>query len=73
MSDVVLERGNGVHLAAELSRRAPELPILLMTGHTQEDLRPGELASAPVEVLHKPFGPAELEAAIARTLARAAG
>ena len=59
LSDVVMPGTDGVALAAELRRRRPGLPILLMTGHADRERMQGEV------VIDKPFTLHALAAALA--------
>jgi CheY-like chemotaxis protein len=62
-SDVMLPGGgSGLDLAHEISRRRPELPILLTTGSGGEMTAPIE--SMPWPLLRKPFRPEELRTAL---------
>lgn len=61
---------NGLALADELKRRAPQVPVLLTTGYNEELTREGR-TMAGVDVLGKPYRRTELvdrvRAALART------
>ncbi|MEP6669506.1 MAG: response regulator [Chthoniobacter sp.] len=57
---------NGEEVAAEMTRVAPQVPLILITGFPQAVLRPG-LFNA---VLGKPFRPAELLQCFSQVLAR---
>jgi CheY-like chemotaxis protein len=62
LSDIVMPGGaSGIELARRARERFPGLRIILMTGYSEE------LVQRPVDetVLHKPFGPDELAAALA--------
>jgi DNA-binding LytR/AlgR family response regulator len=62
LSDIVMPDGaSGIELARLARERHPRLQIVLMTGYSEQ------LVERPVDeiVLHKPFGPAELAAALA--------
>ncbi|MET0364274.1 MAG: response regulator, partial [Sphingobium sp.] len=63
-TDVVMPGLSGIDLARQLHIRAPELPVLLATGYSEQMV--GEGAS-PFLVLQKPYGVEALSAAI-RTL-----
>lgn len=54
----------GPDLQAELRRRRQELPIIFITGHGDETVRPRMLAEGAAECLLKPFSDAALRAAI---------
>jgi two-component system cell cycle sensor histidine kinase/response regulator CckA len=53
LSDVVLPRMNGVALARKLQARFPDMPVLLISGYSDEPF--GGIGSAPYELLLKPF------------------
>jgi CheY-like chemotaxis protein len=69
VTDVVMPRMNGVELARELHARAPDIPVLFVSGYaetaTREDLR-------GAEVLIKPFLLRDLTAKVHDVLERAA-
>lgn len=66
LSDIVMPRMDGVRLAIEVAQRAPDVPILLMSGFTSE---PGPAAQAK-DFLRKPFAPGALVATVIRHLRR---
>jgi PAS domain S-box-containing protein len=68
MTDQVMPNMTGLQLAAELKQLRPDLPVLLATGYAEQ----GDLVSAGLPLLHKPFGQDALAAAIAHCL-RATG
>lgn len=56
LSDVVLPGGmNGPDLAAKILQIWPGLPILFMTGHTDDAVRINELIQFGAEIIRKPF------------------
>ena len=63
LADVAMPDMSGVELAAIARRRAPDLPILLITGN------PNMSAGADFAVLHKPFRIEELGQAVRATIA----
>ena len=65
VSDVLMPRESGPTLAAKLRERRPELPVLFITGRSDQDGLVGE------RVLDKPFTPDALREAITATLAAA--
>src|SRR5262245_46091663 len=68
--DEVMPQLSGIALAAEIRRRLPEMPILLMSGYSGPDLtRRARLAGADA-LLRKPFMSRDIAEAIARVLAR---
>ena len=69
LSDVVMPGMSGLDLASSLLRERPELRVLLMSGYVRDAGvgMPVSLADAPF--LAKPFGPADLLAAVRQALA----
>jgi PAS domain S-box-containing protein len=67
LTDVVMPEMSGPELAVKLRARRPELPVLYMSGYTDDVLSAHELAQDATAFLRKPFGNAELVTA-ARTL-----
>lgn len=59
LSDIVMPKMSGYELAQWLQNNRPEVPVLLMTGHSEESL-----AAPPglrhLEILRKPFTPRDL-------------
>jgi signal transduction histidine kinase/CheY-like chemotaxis protein len=60
VSDVMMPRLNGPQLAAQLHLRMPDLPVLFMSGFTGDVLGERGVMDPGVELLTKPFLPAEL-------------
>jgi CheY-like chemotaxis protein len=69
LSDIVMDGPTGLDLARRLREVRPDLPVVLMTGYA-EALAGRSNDEFPI--LAKPFGPAELSAAIARARGRVA-
>ena len=65
VSDVVMPGEGGPALAAKLRERRPELPVLFITGHADQERLVGE------RVLEKPFTPEALREALAAAFAAA--
>ncbi len=61
--DVSMPRLSGEETLAMLRTIRREVPVLLITGHEEESLRSGEKEGV-LGVLHKPFSPDELKAAL---------
>jgi two-component system NtrC family sensor kinase len=71
VSDVVMPRGvSGIDVAREAARRAPGVPVLLVTGYGREDLGPLQ-EELGFDLLRKPFAPRELVARVAALAAAA--
>ena len=68
VSDVVMPQMTGTELVARVQAHRPELPIMLMSGYSADDLRARGLEQPPVPLLTKPFTYDELVAAVARLL-----
>lgn len=68
VSDVVMPRMTGTELVARMQAYRPDVPIILMSGYSADDLRTRGLEQAPVPLLTKPFTHDELVAAVARLL-----
>lgn len=58
--DVTMLGMSGPDLQQELARRGQEIPIIFITAHADEAVRPGLLARGAVECLFKPFSEAAL-------------
>jgi two-component system, cell cycle sensor histidine kinase and response regulator CckA len=67
LTDVVMPEMSGPELAMQLRATRPGLPVLYMSGYTDDVLSAHELAQEATAFLRKPFGNAELVTA-ARTL-----
>jgi CheY-like chemotaxis protein len=68
LSDLRMPEMGGRALAAELRTRAPELPIIFMSGYEEDALPATEAAEAGESVLQKPFATSELVDRIVATL-----
>jgi len=76
VTDVVMPRMNGRELAAELAARRPGLPVLFVSGYSQEVVARNGLLDPGITLLRKPYEPAELARAVRERLdvrARAEG
>lgn len=62
--DVVMPGMSGPDLKRMLALRQQEIPIVFITAHRDEDVRPRMLALGAVECLFKPFSEADLLAAL---------
>ena len=70
LSDVVMPGMGGRELAEELRKRWPNVPILFMSGYTNEEIINRGLLGPDEPFLQKPFPPAALAAALAGLLER---
>ncbi len=60
LTDVVMPGLSGPQLAAELTRRRPEVQVLYMSGYVGDALADQGLEEATVSIIHKPFKPEQL-------------
>lgn len=60
ISDVVLPDGRGVELVAEWRTQQPQLPILLISGYTDDRSEWRRISQMQIPLLHKPFGITDL-------------
>ena len=57
VSDIGLPGGiSGFQVARQLRARAPDLPVLFITGFTEEAIDPREVLEPGLELMTKPFG-----------------
>jgi FixJ family two-component response regulator len=66
--DVAMPGMSGPELHRELQRRGRLIPVVFITAHGDETMRPRLLASGAVDCLFKPFSEAALVAAIGSAL-----
>jgi FixJ family two-component response regulator len=64
VADIAMPGMTGPELQQVLKRRRPELPIIFITGHGDDTVRPQMLELGAVECLFKPFSETALLAAI---------
>lgn len=69
VSDVVMPGLDGYALAEEVRRGTPGMPLLLISGIVDDEVRARAAAVGAAAVVRKPFTPADLLPAIARALA----
>lgn len=62
--DIAMPGMSGPALQAELSRGRQTIPIVFITAHADEAVRPRVLEAGAVECLFKPFSAAALRAAV---------
>ena len=72
ITDIFMPGADGIELVTELNKLGVKVPVLGMTGGYKGVIRPYEnlfevLANA--KVLHKPFGPRDLDSALSEALA----
>ena len=69
VSDVVMPEMTGIEFLHELRERLPDLPVVLMTGGSQEPERTSKAVElGATGLLYKPFSHAQLNAAVAAAL-----
>ena len=68
--DVSMPGMTGPELQRELKRRGLPIPIVYITAHRDDTVRPRLLAQGAVECLFKPFSDAALEEALSSALSR---
>lgn len=68
LSDVIMPLMNGPQLAAEIARRYPDIPVILMSGYTDNTITQAGVVDAGVLFLPKPFTAQELTTRIATIL-----
>ena len=66
--DIAMPGMSGPDLQRELTRRHEDIPIVFITAHQDETLRPRVLAQGAVECLLKPFSETALLAALSAAL-----
>jgi PAS domain S-box-containing protein len=64
LTDVVMPEMSGPELAGQLRADRPELPVVYMSGYTDDVLGDDELEQEGTSFLRKPFGSAELIGAV---------
>ncbi|MBI5831565.1 MAG: GAF domain-containing protein [Armatimonadetes bacterium] len=73
MTDVIMPRMGGAELATELRQARPGLPVLFVSGYTDNALARLGAAEAGTAFLPKPFAPSAVIATVRRLLDEAAG
>ncbi len=69
LTDVVLPGGmNGRELATEIERRTPGIPVLFMSGYTEDAIIHHGRLDADAKLLQKPFRKADLARAVRKVL-----
>ena len=60
LSDVVMPQMGGKELAEKLAQKFPDLAVLFISGHTEDEIARQGLLDPNVPLLYKPFSPVEL-------------
>jgi FixJ family two-component response regulator len=64
ITDVRMPGMHGLELQRRIKREYPELPVILITGHRDKQIRQSVLSEGAVALLYKPFDPNDLLRAI---------
>jgi len=59
---------DGVEIFREIKAIKPELPVIIITGYPESDMMASALAQGPFGVMNKPFGEADIVAAVSTFL-----
>ena len=70
LTDVVMPGLNGRELSERLARTQPGLPMLFMSGYTDDDVLARSLLPEEAPFIQKPFGPEELVAKVRTMLSQ---
>jgi two-component system response regulator FixJ len=57
---------NGIEVLQEIRRRKSSIPVVVMTGFSEEETRPQIAGAEPVELVRKPFNASALLGALER-------
>src|SRR5690606_32290892 len=68
VSDIRLPGMDGLQLLAELRRRDPRLPVVLITGHGDIGMAVGAMRDGAYDFIEKPFSPERLVEVVRRAL-----
>jgi len=68
LCDIVMPGLSGPALGAALAERAPELPIIFMSGYPSQDVARRQLVPADAAFIQKPFRPEDLAAKVRTVL-----
>lgn len=68
VTDLVMRGMNGIELVEKLREQRPDLPVLITSSYTPEQLGHGEMSLERVEFLEKPFAPGEIVERVAGLL-----
>jgi two-component system cell cycle sensor histidine kinase/response regulator CckA len=70
LTDVIMPEMNGAQLAATLVAERPDIRVLYASGYAADVLGPMGMASGDLDLIRKPFTPAELAARVRMALDR---
>jgi len=68
VTDVVMPGMSGIELADAVARRYPEIPVLFVSGHLDEDITGRKALPRGASLLAKPYTPSELSDRVRQTL-----
>jgi CheY-like chemotaxis protein len=68
LTDVVMPVMSGPELASRVRKDRPDLPVLFMSGYTDDDIAEHGFRLEEVELLRKPFTPTQLVARLRASL-----
>jgi FixJ family two-component response regulator len=68
ITDVRMPGMHGDELQRRLKRDYPKLPVILISGHRDEQVRQSALSDGAVALLYKPFDPDDLLRAICKAI-----
>lgn len=69
LTDLVLPRGDGVDLLAEIHEQRPGLPVIILTGYPSEDSLRESLPQEPFAYLTKPISGEQIAHVLERAFA----
>lgn len=70
LSDIVMPNMNGAELAERFRAEHPEVPVILMSGHTEDEVVRQGVLNGRFAFIQKPFTPAELVKCVQDELTR---
>ena|SRR6185437_2353522 len=70
ITDIRMPGMDGIELQLRVRSARPELPLIFISGHFDEDIRRKALACGAVALLDKPFDPDDLLAAIHQAMSK---
>jgi two-component system cell cycle sensor histidine kinase/response regulator CckA len=73
LTDVIMPGMSGPEMAERITGRQAQLPVLYMSGYTDEAIGQHGLGAEDLALLHKPFTPAALTATVRQVLDRRLG
>ncbi|NMG04676.1 response regulator [Azoarcus taiwanensis] len=67
--DVVMPKLDGMNVLAELRRETPDIPVIMITGHTDREAVENMIKEGASGIVVKPFNTTKVLAAVERSLA----